>query len=319
MATAAHDIGAGTYTVVAQLAAAALDIAPERIRVLLGDTSLPRSPLAGGSTTAPSVGSAAHLAATEAARRVADYAIADPRSPLFGAARDDVACGANRLASRSMPDRTESVDEILRRRGFGRQRPLEVEGRYTPPAADADRWSRYASAVVSRDRVRVATIYPNLICPKQDDLSFEQEKEYLIKERPSPGHVIISSRSLVDGYGSLAEGRDEDDWSALGTQKQVSSRITDKTRLVVIFVHGYNTPVTKAIERGERLLSMVCEEDAQACPHARLYSFLWCCDLNLAQFRAAQDSGNRELLAYLRYLAGFVVWRKLDVAPGLCA
>ena len=133
-------------------------------------------------------------------------------------------------------------------------------------------------------------ICPNSICPKQGDLSFEQEKEELTKERPSPGHMLISSRSLVDGYGSLAEGRDKDHWSAVGTQEQVFSQITDKTRFVVIFVHGYNTPVTKAVERGERLRSIVCEEDAQACPRARLYSFLWRGDLNPAQFRAAQDS-----------------------------
>jgi len=80
IATAAQDIGTGTYTILAQIAGDVLGLPPDRIAVALGDTSLPRSPTAGGSTTAPSVGSATHLAAQEAKRQLARLAVSDARS-----------------------------------------------------------------------------------------------------------------------------------------------------------------------------------------------------------------------------------------------
>jgi xanthine dehydrogenase YagR molybdenum-binding subunit len=58
-----QDLGTGSYTVFAQLAAAVLGISPERVRMELGDTDLPKAPLSAGSSTAASVGSAVLLAA----------------------------------------------------------------------------------------------------------------------------------------------------------------------------------------------------------------------------------------------------------------
>jgi xanthine dehydrogenase YagR molybdenum-binding subunit len=56
--TAATDIGTGTYTMLAQVAADALGVAPAEVRVELGDSDLPASPPQGGSQIAASVGSA---------------------------------------------------------------------------------------------------------------------------------------------------------------------------------------------------------------------------------------------------------------------
>jgi xanthine dehydrogenase YagR molybdenum-binding subunit len=67
-----QDIGTGTYTVMAQLAADALGLPIERVRFELGDTRYPPAPVSGGSQTAASVGSAV-LAACEQAR---DHAVA---------------------------------------------------------------------------------------------------------------------------------------------------------------------------------------------------------------------------------------------------
>ncbi len=55
--------GTGSSTVFAQLAAEILEISPERARFVWGDTNLPDAPLAAGSQTAASVGSATVLAA----------------------------------------------------------------------------------------------------------------------------------------------------------------------------------------------------------------------------------------------------------------
>jgi xanthine dehydrogenase YagR molybdenum-binding subunit len=49
---AAHDIGTGTYTVMAQVAADAIGLAPDRVTVRLGDTRLPVAPGDQSSTAA---------------------------------------------------------------------------------------------------------------------------------------------------------------------------------------------------------------------------------------------------------------------------
>jgi xanthine dehydrogenase YagR molybdenum-binding subunit len=144
IATAAHDIGTGTYTILAQIAGDILGLPPDRIAVALGDTLLPRSPTAGGSTTAPSVGSATHMAAQEAKRQLARLAAADRRSPLFGADANAVDLMDGRLAIPEAPRQAELIDDLLQRHGYGPNRPFEVEGRYAPPARGANFSSMYS-------------------------------------------------------------------------------------------------------------------------------------------------------------------------------
>jgi xanthine dehydrogenase YagR molybdenum-binding subunit len=61
--TAASDIGPGTWTVMTQIAAEALELPMAKVRFELGDSSLPPAPVEGGSMTVASVGSAVHEAA----------------------------------------------------------------------------------------------------------------------------------------------------------------------------------------------------------------------------------------------------------------
>jgi xanthine dehydrogenase YagR molybdenum-binding subunit len=62
----AADIGTGARTVLGQIAADALGVDPERVRVRLGDTALPQAPLAGGSMGTSSWG----FAVTRACERL---------------------------------------------------------------------------------------------------------------------------------------------------------------------------------------------------------------------------------------------------------
>jgi xanthine dehydrogenase YagR molybdenum-binding subunit len=62
---ATHELGTGAYTIFTQVAADALGIAPERITFELGDSALPRAPVAAGSCTAASVSDAIIAAAEE--------------------------------------------------------------------------------------------------------------------------------------------------------------------------------------------------------------------------------------------------------------
>jgi xanthine dehydrogenase YagR molybdenum-binding subunit len=56
----AADIGTGARTVLTQIAADALDVDPARVTVKIGDSRLPRGPVAGGSAGTASWGSAVH-------------------------------------------------------------------------------------------------------------------------------------------------------------------------------------------------------------------------------------------------------------------
>lgn len=56
--SAASDIGTGTYTVMAQIAAAALGLPMEQVTFRLGDSTLPVAPIEGGSSHVTTVGSA---------------------------------------------------------------------------------------------------------------------------------------------------------------------------------------------------------------------------------------------------------------------
>ena len=65
ISTASADIGTGTYTILAQIAAEELDISTDQVEVRLGDSSLPQAPIEGGSMTAASVGSAVKKASSQ--------------------------------------------------------------------------------------------------------------------------------------------------------------------------------------------------------------------------------------------------------------
>jgi xanthine dehydrogenase YagR molybdenum-binding subunit len=69
-----QEIGTGVYTIMPQIAADVLGIPPERIRLLLGDTTLPEAPMTAGSSATMAVGSAVHAAATGLKQRVAELA-----------------------------------------------------------------------------------------------------------------------------------------------------------------------------------------------------------------------------------------------------
>ncbi|MPY74579.1 MAG: molybdopterin-dependent oxidoreductase [Alphaproteobacteria bacterium] len=66
VASAASDMGPGTWTSMTQVAAETLGLPIERVRFTLGDTRLPRAPVHGGSITMASVGSAVQAACRKA-------------------------------------------------------------------------------------------------------------------------------------------------------------------------------------------------------------------------------------------------------------
>jgi xanthine dehydrogenase YagR molybdenum-binding subunit len=73
--TAMQDIGTGTRTAMAQIAAEELGLQLERVEVVLGDTARgPYATLSAGSSTTPSVGPAVRAAAADAKRQIVEIA-----------------------------------------------------------------------------------------------------------------------------------------------------------------------------------------------------------------------------------------------------
>jgi xanthine dehydrogenase YagR molybdenum-binding subunit len=128
-----QDIGTGTYTIMAQLAADALGLPLERVRFELGDTAFPETPVSGGSATASSTGSAVKRAGVELSARLRDMALADPRSPLHGAPKEAIELESGELFVRSDPKRRDSYASIVARSGLPevavRAETKEKEGR----------------------------------------------------------------------------------------------------------------------------------------------------------------------------------------------
>jgi xanthine dehydrogenase YagR molybdenum-binding subunit len=113
-----QDLGTGTYTVMAQVAADALGMPLERVRFDLGDTELPETPTSGGSTTAASVGSAVSRACTALKNEVIALAIADEGSPLHGLRPEEVTFEGGRVVAKKDARRAESIDALLGRKGM---------------------------------------------------------------------------------------------------------------------------------------------------------------------------------------------------------
>jgi xanthine dehydrogenase YagR molybdenum-binding subunit len=79
-----QDLGTGTYTIMAQQAAAGLGIDPKMVEVKLGYSILPKAPVSGGSQSSASMLPAIQDATTQLKLRLADLAISDTGSPLHG-------------------------------------------------------------------------------------------------------------------------------------------------------------------------------------------------------------------------------------------
>ena len=112
-----QEIGCGTYTIMAQVAADALGMPVERVRFELGDTDMPPTPASVGSATASSTGPAVNAAALAARQKLVQMAIADSASPVHGAREDDVRTADGRLSLSSDPSKGETFEAVIARNG----------------------------------------------------------------------------------------------------------------------------------------------------------------------------------------------------------
>ncbi len=106
------DIGTATYTILTQIAAEMLGLAPEQVRVELGDTSFPQASGSGGSYGAASSGSALFDACNNLRAKLARLAGMDPDSARFGDGRIEAAGQSRQLVDLVGPGGIDADGEI---------------------------------------------------------------------------------------------------------------------------------------------------------------------------------------------------------------
>jgi xanthine dehydrogenase YagR molybdenum-binding subunit len=113
VACATSDIGTGTYTIMAQVAADMLGLPIDNVSIKLGDSMLPASPVEGGSWMAASVSHAIANAAEAVRKELLALAKKMPDSPLKGAKLDDVTLADGKVVSKQ-DARAVSIADAMR-------------------------------------------------------------------------------------------------------------------------------------------------------------------------------------------------------------
>ena len=111
---ATSDIGTGTYTIMAQVAADMLGLPLDSITIKLGDSTLPQSPVEGGSWIAASVSNGIATTSDAVRKELLRLAKEMPNSPLADAAPDEVALADGKLVSKRDASRAVSIADAMR-------------------------------------------------------------------------------------------------------------------------------------------------------------------------------------------------------------
>jgi len=146
---AASDIGTGTYTIMAQVAADTLGVPIENVSIKIGDSSLPQAPLEGGSWIAASVSNAIVGTAAEIRRQLLDLAKSGQNSPLTNVSFEGAVFNDGRIAAKGDPGKSISYADAMRRHGLER---IEAE-KTTTPAHDTTHAKNTHSAIFAEVKV----------------------------------------------------------------------------------------------------------------------------------------------------------------------
>ncbi len=114
VACAASDIGTGTYTIMAQVAADMLGLPLDNISIKLGDSTLPQSPIEGGSWMAASVSNAIVTTCDGVREELLRLAKKIRNSPLIDAKPEDVILADGKIVSKQQASRAVSIADAMR-------------------------------------------------------------------------------------------------------------------------------------------------------------------------------------------------------------
>jgi xanthine dehydrogenase YagR molybdenum-binding subunit len=118
VSSAASDIGTGTYTVMSQIAAAAMGLPLEQVTFRLGDSTLPFAPVEGGSSHVATVGSAVEGVCEKLQKKLWKLARAMPDSPFEVTASHEVECVNGCLQLIKMPGSAVPFKDIMAAAGL---------------------------------------------------------------------------------------------------------------------------------------------------------------------------------------------------------
>ncbi len=143
VACATSDIGTGTYTIMAQVAADMLGLPLDNVSIKLGNSSLPQSPVEGGSWTAASVAKAIVMAANATRKELWRLAQKLPHSPLARAAVDDVALANGKIVNKQDASQAVSIAEAMRHGAVDR-----IEQQASTEAGDEGSYARNVHSAI---------------------------------------------------------------------------------------------------------------------------------------------------------------------------
>ena len=111
---ATSDIGTGTYTIMTQVAADMLGLPLDSVTIKLGDSTLPQSPVEGGSWIAASVSNGIATTSDAIRQELLRLAKQMPNSPLADIGPDEVALADGKLVSKRNAARAVSIADAMR-------------------------------------------------------------------------------------------------------------------------------------------------------------------------------------------------------------
>jgi xanthine dehydrogenase YagR molybdenum-binding subunit len=114
VASASQDIGTGTYTVTAQMAAEMLGIAVERVEVAIGDSNLPEGAVSGGSMLTASLVAPTEAAIAAAGNALIARLVAARDTPFSGAKPNTLEFKHGRVTAKKDAPAAMAFDEVLR-------------------------------------------------------------------------------------------------------------------------------------------------------------------------------------------------------------
>jgi xanthine dehydrogenase YagR molybdenum-binding subunit len=114
VASASQDVGTGTYTVMAQMAAEMLGIAVERVEVVIGDSTLPEGAISGGSMLTASLVAPTEAAIAAAGKALIAKLVADKNSPFAGTKPSTLEFKHGRVTAKTGAPPAMAFDEALR-------------------------------------------------------------------------------------------------------------------------------------------------------------------------------------------------------------
>jgi xanthine dehydrogenase YagR molybdenum-binding subunit len=141
VASSGAEIGNGTYTILAQTAADAIGVSFDQVRVRLGDTSLPRAPVAGVSQIANLLTGAVHKTARAAREELLTLAADHKASPFKAMRINDFLIKDGTIAPADGSAEGVTIAELMRM--VGRER-IEVTRDTMPAGATSEEKRREA-------------------------------------------------------------------------------------------------------------------------------------------------------------------------------